>query len=122
MVKLPPPDTLEGILHFYSETGTEGGHWAFQDAQHIKKKPGYEEQWSYEGLHILRDGDYLIIYHPQKKDQEIWSGVIALERYDLFSQDASGMWIHADQKGIAREVWAKYFFEEYPAKLLPFRR
>lgn len=30
------------------------------------------------------------------------------------------MWIHADQKGIEREVWAEYFFEKYPAKLCLF--
>ena len=28
---------LEGVCHFYSETGTEGGHWAFQDSQFITK-------------------------------------------------------------------------------------
>lgn len=29
--------TLEGILHFHSETGTEGGYWAFQDKHFITK-------------------------------------------------------------------------------------
>lgn len=105
----------------YSETSTEGGHWAFQDGQHIRKNVGYgyckkcgislakqsgaiqlqrvypideealrtgklpkrpdcranshEEEtgdrWSYEGLHILRDGDHLTIYNPQKRDDEL---------------------------------------------------
>ena len=27
---------LEGRLCFYSETGTEGGYWAFQERNHIK--------------------------------------------------------------------------------------
>lgn len=27
--------TLEGKLFLFSETGTEGGHWAFQDSQYI---------------------------------------------------------------------------------------
>jgi len=27
---------LRGVLHLWSETGTEGGHWAFQDARFIK--------------------------------------------------------------------------------------
>jgi hypothetical protein len=28
-------ETLEGVLHFFTETGTEGGDWAFQDSQFI---------------------------------------------------------------------------------------
>src|SRR3989344_3745167 len=77
--------------------------------------------WSYEGLHILGNRDHLTIYDSQKKDQLLWSGVIALQQYDLFTQAASGMWIHADQKGIEREVWAKYFFDKCPATLVPYR-
>lgn len=72
--------------------------------------------WSYEGLHYLEDGDQLTIYHPDTK-KEVWSGVINLKQYDLFTEDASGMWIHADQIGIERDVWAEYFFEGYLAKL-----
>ncbi len=76
--------------------------------------------WSYEGLHILGDGDYLTIYDPLDKKRELWQGIIALQQHDLFTQHASGWWIHADQKGIDREVWAKYFFDECPAKLVPY--
>jgi len=28
---------IEGVLNLFSETGTEGGDWAFQDALYIKK-------------------------------------------------------------------------------------
>lgn len=28
---------LSGVLHFFSETGTEGGDWAFQDSRYIQK-------------------------------------------------------------------------------------
>lgn len=166
---------LEGILYLHSETGTEGGYWAFQDAQYIKKnvpqgyckdcgvymreqdgtikvqcvtildkevleelertgklkeKPdcgdnNHEEliadDWSYEGLHLLRDGDYLTIYHPND-NKEVWSGVIRLKQYALFTEDAFGLWIHADQEGIERDVWAEYFLREYPAKLIPINK
>jgi hypothetical protein len=27
------PKVLLGVCYFYSETGTEGGYWAFQDSQ-----------------------------------------------------------------------------------------
>ncbi|MEK6968972.1 MAG: hypothetical protein AABW48_00935 [Nanoarchaeota archaeon] len=155
---------LEGVLHFYSETGTEGGHWAFQDSRFIspnttrytckkcslcwdKKQnpsapraikrsspdpggfPDYclsdahqfelicKEDWSYEGLRILEDGDTLTIYNPSKK-KKLWSGVINLKQYDLFTEHASGLWIHADQIGIEREVWAEYFFKNSPARLI----
>lgn len=163
---------LQGILFFHSETGTEGGYWAFQDARsiqknvprgyckkcgtymreqngplavervitldeevlqelertgEIKEKPScaldeheedFGDAWSYEGLHLLQDGDRLTIYHPASK-KEVWSGVINLQQHGLFTEQASGMWIHADQLGIPREVWAEYFFKEYPAELIP---
>ncbi len=31
--------TLQGVLELHSETGTEGGRWAFQDAAHISLEP-----------------------------------------------------------------------------------
>ncbi len=158
-------EVLEGVLTFFSETGTEGGYWAFQDSRYIlpnitrytcKKcylcwdkeinpsaPPVFEqlpdddfdfpefcppdahqfelvskETWSYEGLHLLEDGDHLTIYRPGSK-AEVWSGVIALKQHPLFTEDAQGMWIHADQKGIDRETWAEYFFKGYAAKLAP---
>lgn len=80
------------------------------------------DNWSYEGLHILQNRDHLTIYHPQEEGQEVWKGVINLQQYDLFTQTAFGFWIHADQKGIEREVWAEYFFKEYPARLVPHRK
>ncbi|MBI1968800.1 hypothetical protein HYS49_02720 [Candidatus Woesearchaeota archaeon] len=167
--------TLEGVCIFHSETGTEGGFWAFEDArfntpnttQYACKRcstlwdkkrnpsgprplsqssledlagalkelgrslpspcsPGEHdfELWppffsSYEGLHVLEDGDHLTIYNPKNRDEVVWSGTIALQPYHLFTESAFGWWIHADQRGIDRNAWAKYFFEEYPAKLLP---
>ncbi len=74
--------------------------------------------WSYEGIHILQNGDYLTIYHPDNK-KEVWSGIINLKQHDLFTEHASGMWIHADQIEIERDVWAEYFFKEYRARLIP---
>lgn len=106
---------LEGVCHFHSETGTEGAFWAFQDSRFIFPNGG----WSYEGLHALCDGDRLTIYSPDNPQQVVWSGTISLRQHPQFTEHASGLWIHADQDGVARDTWAKYFFEEYPAKLVP---
>ncbi len=159
-------DALEGILFLYSETGTEGGYWAFQESKYIQKDVpmGYckncgiymreqkgsikidrvynldevitndiedlpvckndeheeyiGDSWEPEGFNILKDGDHLTIYHPDD-NKEVWSGVINLKQYNRFTEDASGVWIHADQIGIERDVWAEYFFQEYSAKLIP---
>lgn len=111
---------LVGFLHFWSETGTEGGHWAFQDKKFIS--PPSEnwpyESWSYEGLHILQNGDILIIYSKETPTDIIWTGVIKLRTYPLFTESTAGMWIHADQEGVCRHTWTKWFLEEYPAKLI----
>ncbi|MDP2695647.1 MAG: hypothetical protein Q8O87_00105 [bacterium] len=108
---------LKGICYFHSETGTEGGYWAFQDSRHISS-----EGWSYDGLHILEDGDSLTIFSPDDPSQIVWSGTISLHQYPSSIESVSGFWIHADQRGVDREIWARYFFDEYPAELVPVRK
>lgn len=161
---------MRGVLHFHSETGTEGGYWAFQDERHISQnttrfsctrcgaywdknttpdgppvdampkerrvKGGYgsgsycepgthtfdlvsKEDWSYAGLHVLSDGDQLTIFDKADPTKVVWSGKIQLKQHGLFTEHASGMWIHADQVGIKRDVWAKWFFGGNPATLAP---
>ena len=63
------------------------------------------------------DGDQLTIFDKENKKEIVWSDLVSLRRYKAFKEDAFGMWIHADQEGIEREKWARWFFEEYPAKL-----
>jgi len=104
---------LSGVCFFHSETGTEGGFWAFQDREFITASG-----WSYKGLHILEDGDKLTIMSPNNPDLIIWSGTISLIQYPLFSEGIYNLWIHSDQRGVDREIWAMYFINEYPAKLI----
>lgn len=150
---------LEGVLHFWSETGTEGGYWAFQDKNFITPNTTYfvcakcgkvwdkqknptgvydcippqclpddhnfqllsKERWSYDGLHVLEDGDVLTIYSKEDPTKIVWTGVINLKPCPLFTEDAYGMWIHTDQDGIDRNTWARWFMEERPAKLVKIR-
>jgi hypothetical protein len=162
--------TLRGVLHFHSETGTEGGYWAFQDGRHITPNvtrfscarcgaywdKGHEpdgppadrhpegqgnhfgapycapdahdfqlvspEDWSYEGLHVLESGDELTIFDKDEPTKVVWTGKISLRQHPLFTEHANGMWIHADQKDIARERWAAWFFAQNPATLTPKRQ
>lgn len=80
------------------------------------------DSWSYEGMHILENGDKLTVLSPEDPKKIIWSGIISLKEYAPFTENVSGTWIHADQNGVERETWAKYFFKEYPAKLKPIRK
>ena len=109
---------LYGVCHFHSETGTEGGYWAFQDEKFIFQDEHGRADWSYEGLHILEDGDWLTIFDPDDPDRVVWTGTIALIQLGLFTHHAFGYWIHADQEGVDREVWAEWFLKEYPATLV----
>jgi hypothetical protein len=159
---------LKGVCFLHSETGTEGGYWAFQDDRFITKnvvrpyckkcglyldsqegtlqvsrvlsldrvlagedpskcKEGEHERdvgdsWSYEGLYILENGDHLTIFSPDNPSQVVWSGTISLKSHKLFSEHASGFWIHHDQEGIDREVWANFFFKEHTAQLIKNRK
>lgn len=112
---------IKGKLHFWSETGTEGGYWAIQNEKYIKKVLKSEinptgEEWDYEGLHILEDGEELIIFKPD--NSVYWEGIIDLNTFDVFTEDANGLWIHNDQKNVMRDFWALPFFKEYKGELI----
>lgn len=110
----------KGVLTFYSETGTEGGYWAFQDEKFIEPASITfpDGHWLYEGLHVLENGDDLTIYGKDEKEGIIWHGLISLTPFSVFEQDAFGMWIHSDQIGVERETWTRWFMQEYPATLV----
>lgn len=74
--------------------------------------------WSYEGLHCLDNGDQLTIYSKENPEEVVWQGTIRLKQYASFTEHAFGLWIHADQMGMEREVWAKWFFDQNPATLV----
>lgn len=105
---------LRGFLLFFAETGSEGGYWAFQDARYLAP----DLSWLNEGLHLLKDGDYLTIYSLADPTQVVWEGRILLRQYPPFKEDASGFWIHSDQEGVERERWARWFFDKHPAELV----
>ena|SRR3989338_5750346 len=112
---------LDGVCFFWSETGTEGGYWAFQNKKHIHppNKDNLFPRWDYEGLWVLKDGDYLTIYDKCNPNQIVWDGKIKLHNYPAFTESAHGMWIHSDQKGVNRITWSRWFLEEYPAQFTP---
>lgn len=74
-------------------------------------------KWDYAGLNVLETGDYLKIFDPEDESKVVWEGKIELIDQGLFNEDAFGLWIHADQKGMDREEWAKLFMEEHPCEL-----
>jgi hypothetical protein len=94
-----------GSLYFYSETGTEGGHWAFQ-------KDGLR---GYQGMHLLGDGDHLKVFNEDGSVR--WEGVIRLQSYPPFKESAGNLWIHSDQVGVERQFWAEMFLQELKAEL-----
>jgi hypothetical protein len=77
-----------------------------------------KDNWSYVGLHILADGDHLTIYGKSGPETVIWSGIVRLRPYPCYTEKALGCWIHADQEGVQREVWGRWFFDGNPATLV----
>lgn len=112
-------EELIGVCEFFTKTGTEGGDWAFHDNAGRGPNGIY---WSYKGLRILEDGDHLIIYHPKKKNRILWSGIIRLKQLPIFYKTGFGFWTSSEQTGADPEKWAKWFFREYPAKLIPIKK
>jgi len=98
----------KGRLHFYFETGTEGGFWAFEE----------DGEKGYDALHILNDGDSLVIYDRLNPKEIMWQGVIELEHYPSFEIPVGGFWVHDLQVGVTRELWGSWFFNEHLAILV----
>jgi len=107
-------EVLSGVCEFHMETGTDGGYWSFQGNQ----KQSVREFWSDDNHHRLKDGDYLEIFSKTNPTEIVWSGTISLKKYPPREEAAFGFLIRADQNGIEREQWARWFFEEFPAKLI----
>jgi hypothetical protein len=88
-------EIIEGKLVFHSQTGTEGGYWAFQDSNYIS----------------LVSPVFGVVDGVKVRD------INELKPYCPFNEHVDGWWIHADQKGISREEWSKFFFDGFPAIL-----
>ncbi len=112
-----PPGTEDGPSGLFTFSFAPDGKYTSRELL-LSELP--KEDWSREGLHILADGDYLFIFDKENPEKIVWEGVIMLRQYELFTEKTStGMWIHADQDGVERSVWEKFFLENYPAKLVP---
>jgi hypothetical protein len=85
-------------------------------------EPTSEEDWSWDGMHVLADGDQLTIFDKNDTTVVVWSGAIRLRSYEPYTEKALDCWIHADQEGVEREIWARWFFDRYPAQLEPANR
>ncbi len=120
MSKNKETSELKGVCHFYAEEGSEGGLWAFQDKNFIEKPSTKfpRGEWSYDGLRILSSGDHLTVFDPEHANLIIWQGIVSLEIYPLFTETVDDVWIHSEQIGTPRKVWAKWFFDQYPAILV----
>jgi hypothetical protein len=110
-------NVIEGKLEAFFETGTEGIIWSvYEDG-----KEGYD------GLHSLEDGDYLMVFHPDD-DSLVWEGNISLEYVRNYrpyqsnpecgQQEVLGRWVHGLQDNVDPEIWATWFLENYPSKLV----
>jgi hypothetical protein len=87
-------------------------------------EPASDEEWSYNGLHILENGDRLTVFNKNNPAKILWRGEIKLIPHKPFKKNAFGFWIHADQLGFEgrrRKKWARWFMENYPAKLIPHK-
>lgn len=72
------------------------------------------EQWNYEGLHMLKDDDYLKILDPITKNV-ICEGQIHKIPLNIFSQTIKGHFEQINQSSNCN--WEQYFTENYDAEL-----
>lgn len=178
-------DTTSGKLEFHSETGTEGGYYTLQNAEHItyevsnwgifnnghvydpddvfrrgrvrgsykrdgtpfeSSKPGdisllditWEdektdtarpsntvliEQWGYDGLLMLNNGDNLNIFEKGIGSTALWEGTVELIEQNPYAKGSfapSNMASHHIPQNtgpVSPEQWTQWFFERRWATL-----
>ncbi len=109
---------IKGVCVWFCETGLDAV-WAFQDNNYITRDSMGQEQWSYEGLHVLEEGDYLTIYHPADPDEIVWEGLISKTEPLIDKPGSANALNHPQNIGISLEKWNRFFFRRYPAVLTP---
>lgn len=75
--------------------------------------------WSYEGLHVLKDGDKLTVYADETKSEVRWSGTIELIPQPLFTTDVANLWVHSlpNVPEMTVDEWGEMFFKQLPCTL-----
>jgi hypothetical protein len=115
---------LDGVIFAWMEQGMEGTVWAFQDERHVAVDENGEPKWSYSGLHVLENGDHLIVFDIDGSIR--WQGVVDLDmqvgrdpKHGM--QTIRGTSVLGVQRGIAPETWARMFLDEPQVRLIKAR-
>ena len=80
------------------------------------------ENWSYDGLHRLKDGDWLIVYSKTEPKNVLWSGIIKLIPSTPSTGTIFKMFTPPEQEGVERKTWARWFIKSHPATLIPYKK
>lgn len=122
MAKKKQSDSREmrGILYTHSEQGVDPFR-AFQDERHIAppdpETGGTSGAWSYEGMHMLKDGDTLTVLSKDCR-RTLWRGTVHL-RVQQEPQSHHRHNLKLFQVGVTDARWNRWFQEEFPAQLIP---
>lgn len=108
--------TYVGNVYLRPEQGSGPGEqdWSFQEATPVF--PPNPEPNASHGDHVLRSGDYLIIFDPNNINQVVWEGKIDL--YTKGIRDPQGNpWGYMHQRGVDEGDFFEWFNGSYPAEL-----
>ncbi len=103
-----------GTLYLWQDQGMEWAEYAFQDAEHIHRAADGRERWSYDGLHVVGEGDWLRVFHPDGERIE-WEGRLS------FRPRWWVRWLRRAElvpRGLDPARWESWFVEQRPAELL----
>lgn len=92
---------IEGVFANWFETGLEGCEFILQDKTFINPD-GF---WSYQGIHVIRIGDYIEVFDG---DKEIWKGTVEGQ---YSSGPFKGYYVHWLPTNIDLDLWYDIFFK-----------
>ena len=117
---------MRGFLHFWFVGGHEGGYWTFVDQGEVPNSLCQDTShgYNYDKIHTLKDGDKLTVFDKNNPTKIVWKGTVSLAQNPAPRTEGPFIFrvlarILAEQKGVDRETWSKWFLETYPAELFP---
>lgn len=116
--------SFNGVCCVCSDTGL----WAFQNTApgkiiSLEKYKGVVKACLFkkDGLHLIKNGDWIAILHPADHERVVWHGVV---EFTCYTRNMSRFFrgisiIQAFPGGVFETEWRTYFMEGFPAKFLP---
>lgn len=118
----PEPD-FQSLDQSRKETAAELGFTYVppcKDGEHDWVLEFPQGKWSFDGFHLLKNRDHLVIRDPQAPHGVIWEGDVVLPAQEYAMRAGRDFFARSKVAGVEYDTWRRWFIDEYPATLTTY--